>query len=57
MSFLSVGLFRFYNVFTENMKFPYLVIQIKMGIAKNMQGIRKSNFLFPNDNLSWKINY
>ena len=57
VDFLPVGSFRFYKVFTENVKFPYLVVQIEVRIAKNMQGTRKNNFLFPNYNLSWKRNY
>ena len=36
----------FYNLFTKNGKFPYLVVQIEVQIAKNMQDTRRSNFLF-----------
>ena len=44
VAFLPVGQFRFYNAFTENTKFPYLVVQIEVQIAKNMQGTKNTTF-------------
>ena len=39
------------------MKFPYVVVQIEVQIAKNLQGSTKNKFLFPKSKVSQKWNY